>query len=846
VAQVPNAPGIVSLQVTGSRFPRVVTAEIPPPFEVLDVNRVSNSLVIVNALYNGGASNGDKFTLTIRSNRVSATWQRAIEIVDPDLFFELENISRSDVFADGNGYELTVSGEGFNETCVVTISGTGVSFTPSSTSFSQITGTLVAALDADLSTRNVVVTKGAESRTLNNALTILESPAVVDIVGFTPNKLPQGTTRNYTVTGSGFASGATVTISSTGVTVNSVTFVNSSQLTANITVAADAALTARNITVTNPDTEFDTLTGGATVTVDTTIEIDEAWLTANGPAPYFLGTEGAEYILQTDVTTPGTAFYVTKRNVKFDLNGHTIFYNSSGQANSYGVVLYNPFTNTEIPTQPGWQTCTNFECYDGRIECLVAGDRCYAVMGRHSENTLWNNLELLSRGKDSFCLWFHWPIDTTFTNNYCECISNETFNRHSGPGVVMCNKLTARYNVIRGGNSAFVAGSNSIIEDNVCRHSGFATNGYGGWFYRNANVQFRNNIVIPSNGRGILANAGDNHIFEDNVILHLESPNAEFGSGLNPPAIRTRYEARNVIYRNNTSLGIGGANGALTSASSIYLTNYDNQDNPSIFTNNHCTVILTGTPSGSRYAQPLTMEAHGTKSGVVQPSQDVIDNNVFRSNETMIRTGGWDGIAFQERPMIGNEFQWVDGDTARIDFIDALDAKLTELEAKLLPDRFSQAQALVQEAIEQINSLITNVPLQSIRQFWWTAYAEAGTNLSFASITGSVFGADVNPETTNQLALRTFPVSLRVGGQYEYQLLDDATPVANAVATAVNDQGDTYSLTSNNNGFVSVPIIEYALDKPIGTGQPFSKVNRSQTTLTVTGYAPWVLDHGDL
>jgi len=843
VAQVPNAPGIVSLQVTGSRFPRVVTAEIPPPFEVLDVNRISNSLVIVNALYNGGASNGDKFTLTIRSNRVSATWQRAIEIVDPDLFFELENISRSDVFADGNGYEFTVFGEGFNETCVVSISGTGVSFTPSSTSFSQITGTLVAALDSDLSTRNVVVTKGAESRTLNNALTILEPPAVVDTVGFTPNKLPQGTTRNYTVTGSGFVSGATVTISGAGVTVNSVTFVNSSQLTANITVASDAALTARDITVTNPDTEFDTLTGGATVTVDTTIEIDEAWLTANGPAPYFLGTEGAEYILQTDVTTPGTAFYVAKRNITFDLNGHTIYYNSAGGSNKWGICLYRNWHNIEVdPPYPGSQRATGFTYHSGDVVCAQPGDRCYAIYGRDGEDSVGNDVDLIAKGKDSFCIHFEYGPANIF-HSYLECQSTESFNRHSGPACVrISGKLTARYNVVKGGNSSFVGAANSIIEENVCRHTGFATNGYGGWFYRTSNVVMRNNIIIPSNGRGILANAGNDHLFEDNVILHLEAPNAEFGTSLNPPAIRARYECRGIIFRNNTTLGIAGANGTLTGASSIYVSNYDNWDHPAKFTNNNCTTILVGAPSGNRYAQPLSLEMFPS---TLIPLEDDISGNVFKTNETFIRTAGYDGDGFQGKAMEANEFRWIDGTSAAAEFISAMNVKLEELEPNFLAHRYVQAQALVLEAETQISSLLVGVPLQSVRQFWWAMNTNR-TRPIIATLTDSIFGSDVTPESINFTTSRSMPVSFRIGVQYEYQLLDGTTPVANFNVTATNDRGDEFALRSDSNGFISVPIIEYAMDKPVGIGQPFTKVNRTETALTVTGYDPWVLDHGDL
>ncbi len=62
-----------------------------------------------------------------------------------------------------------------------------------------------------------------------------------------------------------------------------------------------------------------------------TVNITQAWLDAqdtNG-GPYVLDSANTNYVLQTDVTTSGTAFGITARNVTFDLNGHTITYNDS-------------------------------------------------------------------------------------------------------------------------------------------------------------------------------------------------------------------------------------------------------------------------------------------------------------------------------------------------------------------------------------------------------------------------------------------------------------------------------------------------------------------------------------
>jgi hypothetical protein len=257
-----------------------------------------------------------------------------------------------------------------------------------------------------------------------------------------------------------------------------------------------------------------------------------------------------------------------------------------------------------------------------------------------------------------------------------------------------------------------------------------------------------------------------------------------------------------------------------------------------------------GTASATRNAQPVSLEGHGTVGGAYQGSQDVIDDNVFRSNDSMIRTGGYDGSGHQRRQMVGNQFDWVDGDTAKDDFITALNAKLTALEADFLAHRFVQAETEVTAAIAQINSLLTGVPVQSSKQFWWAFYSDSPNNIKVtAPISDSIFGAGVTPESIAYTALRAAPASFNVATQYTYQIQDPENanaPIPNTNVTATNNVGDVFTLRSDGSGNVSVPIIEYAMDKPVGVNQPFAKVNRTSTTLTATGYDPWVLTHSEL
>jgi len=843
---------LITIQLTGTGFPEGVRADFSPQgtFSAITTTRNSSTSVTVTAQYAEATANpGDTFDLILRKGRFKYNYQNAIEIIDvPASNLAIGTVTPKGIDANGVGVACEILGSGFDGATTVSISGTGVTFVGEATSEASIDGTFTAAIGATAGFRDVTVTKGNETATLPGGLEVIPVVVPVDIVSITPSTMPQGTTRNYTIAGTDFVSGCTVAISGADVTVNSVTFNSSNSLTISATVGGTAATTQRNVTVTNPNASTDTLTNGVTVQAYNPLLIDAAWLSANGPAPYWLEQSGATYVLDTDVTTPGTAFYIADTNITFDLNGHTIFYNSAGGTNKWGICLYVSWSNTEVsPARPGAVTPTGFTYTNGSIVCHTAGDSCHAVYGRGGQNSVCYDMSLTSKGKDSYCVSFPYG-NAEISHSYLECQSTTTFNRHQGPAAVkLSEKLTARFNVLKGGNSAFVCGTNSIIEKNVVRHSGFATNGYGGWFYRYDNITCSDNIIIPSNGRGILANAGNNHTYDGNVILHLEAPNAEFGTALNPPAVRARYEARGIVYTNNISLGIAGT--GLTGCSTIYLTNYDNQDLPCQFTGNNGTTILVGSPGGNFYAQPVTMESQGLKSGVVQPTKDVIDNNTFRSNHTMVRTSGYDGSSFQERPMIGNTFEFVTGATAATDFETALNSKMATIGAEFLAHRLVQAEALVDEAIAQIAS-ISGQGLQTTRQFWWAMEQNVTGNPTItATVTDSTLGGGVDPETLNYLALRELPCSLRVGYQYTYQLQDPENgnaPVPNVDVTATNNVGDVFTLRSDGSGNVSVPIIEYGMDKPLGINQPFAKVNRTSTTLTVTGFDPWVLTHSEL
>src|SRR4030095_12091680 len=79
-----------------------------------------------------------------------------------------------------------------------------------------------------------------------------------------PNHGSPGAQVAATITGTGFASGSTVSFGP-GITVSNLAVASSTQLTATLTIAAGAALGSRDVTVTNSIGGSGTLAGGVTV-----------------------------------------------------------------------------------------------------------------------------------------------------------------------------------------------------------------------------------------------------------------------------------------------------------------------------------------------------------------------------------------------------------------------------------------------------------------------------------------------------------------------------------------------------------------------------------------------------
>ena len=598
-------------------------------------------------------------------------------------------------------------------------------------------------------------------------------------------------------------------------------------------------LTATNGGLTSFDRTF------VTVAASNTVNIDQAWLanpanqgTVNGRTVYILKQAGKTFALQTDLSTKGTAFYIANKDITLDLNGHTVTYNTDNLAGptdasehrqaTHGIVLYLDWHNTEIPTISGAAEAFNTVIKNGKIKNNGSGNLSHGIFGQRANDALIDNIEIITNGTDSHTVFFQGGA-ATIRDSLLTTLTDSTFNRHSGPAnVKVGGKLIAERNVLIGGNSGFNVLADSVINQNVIGHTGFATNGYGVWLYRTSNVTITNNLILPTNGRGVLFNAGDNLTATGNVILHLEEANEEFGESLNSPAVRSRYETSGINYSDNISLGIGG--GGHTSASSLYISSYGT--GTSTFKNNDATTILIGTPDISHYAQPLTLEGtgHDGKYGV-----DKIVDNTFKSNHVLVRVEGYDGYAEQSEALKGNSFNWVTGNAAYADFMSAVASKLSEL--GLHVDSLAAAQTHIGRIDTLIDSLISGQGLQAGRAVWQTKYfGHAGTT-TFTDLIDSDWGAGVDPKsyTFAYSNLSSGAVKVREGFTQQVRFLNGSVPLANTVVNVSTAQGDSYQATTDVNGLATLTFYRFSIEKADAAGSAFSVIDRTQSTIAVAG-----------
>jgi len=229
----------------------------------------------------------------------------------------------------GGGTAVTISGANFASGAAVTIGGvaaTGVVFVDAGT----LTATTPAG--AAVGAADVVVTNpDGQAATLAGGFTYVSPPPVVTGIAPSSGLVAGGTA--ITVSGTGFAAGAAVTIG--GVAATGVVFVDATTLTA--TTPAASGVGVVDVVVTNPDGQSSTLAGAFSYTIPTpTVTAIEA------PSGFIAGAtitvRGSGFVPGATITIGG----VTAALTVVDANTMTATVPAGVPAGSVNVVVSIP------------------------------------------------------------------------------------------------------------------------------------------------------------------------------------------------------------------------------------------------------------------------------------------------------------------------------------------------------------------------------------------------------------------------------------------------------------------------------------------------------------------------
>jgi len=157
---------------------------------------------------------------------------------------------------------ITITGTGFVSGATASFSGAGI--TVNSTSFvsaTQLTTNITIAAAATTSSRSVTVTNpDTGSGACAACFMVNAGPTITFPTASSQEVVTHNATATFTITGTGFQSGTTVTVSG-GFTINSVTYVDASHISVNVTALGGGFKGTYDLTVTNLDGGSRTSTG---------------------------------------------------------------------------------------------------------------------------------------------------------------------------------------------------------------------------------------------------------------------------------------------------------------------------------------------------------------------------------------------------------------------------------------------------------------------------------------------------------------------------------------------------------------------------------------------------------
>jgi hypothetical protein len=274
--------------LTGTSFSRGAVVTIPD-VTVSEATFTNPTSITVKVTVPADAPLGKK-VVTVRNADGSSPAQLAdgFEVVPAPAVTkaETEAADKKSLGQGATNRVVTIEGSAFSDKSVVSFSGSGLNVVTQFVDATHLKATVTAAADAATGPRDLTVKDsgtGGTSAPLASAITVTPAPKVALV---SPSTLPAGKAEKVTVSGQGFAPGATVTIAGVDVdqTKNTVS-ADGTSLTFDAVVKKTASGGARTVTVKNTDGGAASCAACFTVTVPTTLVLDALPRTATAGQP---------------------------------------------------------------------------------------------------------------------------------------------------------------------------------------------------------------------------------------------------------------------------------------------------------------------------------------------------------------------------------------------------------------------------------------------------------------------------------------------------------------------------------------------------------------------------------
>jgi hypothetical protein len=257
-----------------------------------------------------------------------------------------------------------------------------------------------------------------------------------------------------------------------------------------------------------------------------------------------LSSAGGKYVLEQDVSSPGTCFSVQADGITLDLNGHAITYGTAARTvpafGILGVECWDPDFGKQNPCGGSF---TDFTVFGGTItQGEGAAPFSHGIrLGQGPGNGLTvHDVTFNLQAESSIAIY------TTFLGTHAVAYNNTinnnvtlVQNRHQeqgqsikfadsakvpGPTLIYGNHVTGG---AQGGIFSAVKGTK--IYNNVVSQKGTYTNDFGIYAWSDAGEVF-NNTVTPILGRGIsIAGADGAEVHDNHVVVIEQKDNQEYG-----------------------------------------------------------------------------------------------------------------------------------------------------------------------------------------------------------------------------------------------------------------------------------------------------------------------------